>query len=106
MKKFYLNEIYCRLIRLIMYNEIAMASTSLDQALENLHRNIQQVVSLSDEECCRLTELFHLRKLEKRELWMKCGGICNEIAFVVKGAIRTYYTKNDTERTSQFFFRE
>jgi len=32
------------------------------------------------------------------------GDFCTDIAFIVKGCIRTYYTKNNQERTAQFFF--
>jgi CRP-like cAMP-binding protein len=69
-----------------------------------LKESISRFISLTDDECMDLCQLFYPATLKKKEHWKQCGDICTEIAFVVKGCIRTYYTKNDAERTGQFFF--
>ena len=69
-----------------------------------LRASIARFITLTDDECCQFADLFYPRKLEKKQHWIKHGDVCKEIAFVVKGCIRTYYTKNNAERTGQFFF--
>ena len=69
-----------------------------------LKASITQFIQVSDEECCNLATLFTPYRLAKKEHWMYQGDQCTDIAFIVKGCIRTYFTKNDQERTCQFFF--
>jgi CRP/FNR family transcriptional regulator, anaerobic regulatory protein len=69
-----------------------------------LKQSINRFITLSDTECCQLADLFHPLKLDKKEHWIQQGDMFTDIAFVVKGCFRTYFMKNDQERTSQFFF--
>jgi CRP/FNR family transcriptional regulator, anaerobic regulatory protein len=69
-----------------------------------LKASITQFIPLTDEECSAMASLFRPFRLNKKEHWMYDGDVCTDIAFIVKGCIRSYYTKNDQERTSQFFF--
>lgn len=75
-----------------------------DQANNMLRTSISQFITLTDEECCSISQSFRPYRLNKREHWMYEGDHCTDIAFIVKGCIRTYHTKNSQERTSQFFF--
>jgi CRP-like cAMP-binding protein len=78
--------------------------TSRDSAYKMLRENISRFIQLTDEECQDIAQLFHPLKLNKKEHWMQRGDVCNEIAFIAHGCIRTYYTKQQIDRTSQFFF--
>jgi CRP/FNR family transcriptional regulator, anaerobic regulatory protein len=69
-----------------------------------LKQSINRFITLSDQECTQLADLFNPLKLEKREQWILQGDMFTHIAFVVKGCIRTYFMKHEQERTSQFFF--
>jgi CRP/FNR family transcriptional regulator, anaerobic regulatory protein len=69
-----------------------------------LKLSINRFITLSDDECCQLADLFHPLKLDKKEPWIHHGDMFTDIVFVIKGCLRTYFVKNGQERTSQFFF--
>lgn len=77
---------------------------SRERAHEMLRENVSRFVPLTDEECCGIAQLFHPLKLGKKEHWMQRGDVCNEIAFIAEGCVRTYYPRKNIERTGQFFF--
>lgn len=85
-------------------NQLTYPLTSRDQSHEMLKASIDRFITLTDDECCQLAHLFYPLKLDKRETWIREGDMFTDIAFVVKGCFRTYFIKNDIERTSQFFF--
>jgi CRP/FNR family transcriptional regulator, anaerobic regulatory protein len=78
--------------------------TAREQANQLLLTSLTRFISLTDDECKNVVRLFQPLRLDKREHWFQAGTVCTEIAFVVSGCIRTCYTKNDVERTGQFFF--
>ncbi len=75
--------------------------TTADQQLK---ASISRFINLSEEECLQFAQLFYMREVKKKAYWFPSGTVCTEIAFIVKGCMRTYIEKNEVERTSQFFF--
>jgi CRP/FNR family transcriptional regulator, anaerobic regulatory protein len=71
---------------------------------EVLLKSMSRFIRLQPEEERMMLKLFFPRKLNKKEHWIMPGDHCREIAFIVSGCLRYYYSKNDVERTGQFFF--
>jgi CRP-like cAMP-binding protein len=78
--------------------------TSRAYANQLLKESITRFIALTDDECNTVLQHFYFHRLDKREHWLHFGDVCNKIVFVVKGCLRTYFVKNDVERTGQFFF--
>ncbi len=58
-----------------------------------------QLTPLTDSEFEALSKLAYTRKLKKGEILVNEGEVCNFYAFILDGAIRSYYIKRDIEYT-------
>lgn len=65
---------------------------------------LEQFVSLTNEEWNILREHLYIRKLKKRDLFVKESKVCNEIAFIFSGSFRFFYIKEGVEISSYFCF--
>ena len=70
----------------------------------SLLKYLNQHSSLSDEELNKLVELFRTKEISKGDFWIRQDELCNDIAFLVSGILRMYYTKDDEEITIEFNF--
>jgi CRP-like cAMP-binding protein len=75
-----------------------------EPALDMLKASVTRFISLTDEECKNLSQIFYPVHLKKREVWLTPGEHCTSIGFIVKGCVRSYYVKEQQENTAQFFF--
>jgi CRP/FNR family transcriptional regulator, anaerobic regulatory protein len=74
------------------------------EATNLLKASVSRVINLSDDEWEAILPYFFPYKLKKRESWFTPGSPCNEVAFLVRGCLRTYFVKDGDERSGQFFF--
>jgi len=65
---------------------------------------MDHMVSLEEAAWQVMAERLVFRTCKKREPFVKQGRICDEVAFVVKGATRFYYTVDGEEITTFFTF--
>ena len=66
---------------------------------QNLIQFIKQLVPFSDEEIQNIQHLFIEKNLKKGEFWVKEGEFNSDILFVNKGMLRSYFVKQEIEKT-------
>src|SRR5690554_2183079 len=72
---------------------------------EQLHKKINQVVNLNDEEFDFCKSLFIPKKLRKRQYLLQEGDVCKHTIFVEKGLLRSYINdEKGSEPILQFAF--
>ena len=72
---------------------------SLPDALSRLRQHLTQLAPLSDEDWQLLVPHLRLVTLSKHGVFAEQGRVADEVAFVLEGLFRQYYTKADEERT-------
>lgn len=55
-----------------------------------LKTNFEEKVTISDEEMKQLEYFFRSRLIKRKKDLLRIGDVCKELAFVVKGALRSY----------------
>jgi CRP-like cAMP-binding protein len=50
----------------------------------------------------RLSSVLRLKELQKKELLLRAGHVCQHIYFIQRGLLRCFYQKNDVEICSWF----
>jgi CRP-like cAMP-binding protein len=78
--------------------------TAPPEALLRLRQHIARFVALSDEDWDLLAPHVQLVTLKKHGLFAQEGRLAGEVAFVLEGMFRQFYTKDGDERTTYFFF--
>jgi hypothetical protein len=68
-------------------------------ALYNLFQNIHP---LPDAFWADLQSMVTEKDLPRKTLLLKQGTVCKEISIIIKGLVRAFYFKNDTDITSRF----
>ena len=66
---------------------------------QNLIQFIKQLVHFSDEEIQDIQHLFTEKNLKKGDFWVKEGEFNSDILFVNKGMLRSYFIKEEVEKT-------
>ncbi len=66
---------------------------------QNLIQFIKQLVPFTDEEIQDIQHLFVEKTLKKGEFWVKEGEFNSDILFVNKGMLRSYFVKEEVEKT-------
>ena len=79
---------------------------SLPEATLRLRQHITQFVPLSDEDWNLLVPHLRLAPLARHAVFAEQGRVAADVAFVLEGMFRQYYTKDGEERTSYFFFED
>ena len=79
---------------------------SLSESALRLRRHLSQFVSLSDEDWGLLVPHLRLVPLARHAVFAEQGRVAADVAFVLEGMFRQYYTKDGEERTSYFFFED
>ncbi len=80
-----------------------MNSPSSQQAARLRHQ-IEQFVDLSDTDWALLEPHLTIHSIKKHALFVQEGQSATEVAFVLEGMFRQFYTKDGDERTTYFFF--
>lgn len=65
---------------------------------------ISQLISLDDEEWLKILACVKVKQLKKHDRLLEPHEVCRHIAFVNRGAIRTFYNRDGEEITFFFFF--
>ena len=65
----------------------------------NLIQFIKNIVPFTDEEIQESGLLFSEKILKKGEFWVKKGELKSDVLFVNKGMLRSYFLKNEVEKT-------
>lgn len=73
-------------------------------AAEKLRQSIERFGKLSDRDWELLLPSIESRQLKKHDLFCQEGKRSFEVAFLVNGTFRQYYSKDGEERTTYFYF--
>jgi len=73
---------------------------------EKLNQFLIQNSHLSENEREEILKYFAILQLKKNEFWIKKNEICNSIAFVVSGILRTIHEMDEEETTMQFYYSD
>jgi CRP/FNR family transcriptional regulator, anaerobic regulatory protein len=65
---------------------------------------IDEIIGPSEEEKEALAKILNARILTTGEKFLSAGEVCNKIAFVEKGSVRTYYEKGEATICREFLF--
>jgi CRP-like cAMP-binding protein len=73
-------------------------------ALKQFRIAMAQFVVFTDEEWQAFIPQLKFTTLRKKEHFVTAGSVCRHFAFIVKGSVRYYYSKEGTELTGYFSF--
>ncbi len=76
----------------------------MEKALLSFRHLIQQFVKLSDEEWEMFVPHLKERTIKKNDFMLREGQQGKELAYVVQGTIRHFYTRDGEEKTTYFYF--
>jgi CRP-like cAMP-binding protein len=74
------------------------------EAALRLRQHIARFITLTDNDWNLLLPHLRLVQLKKHGLFAQEGRLGDEVAFVLEGMLRQFYTKDGEERTTYFFF--
>lgn len=67
--------------------------------MDPLRKLFQSLIPLSNEEYDALASMMYVRKYKKGEIIVNEGEVCHFFAFIMEGAVRSYFIKKDIEYT-------
>lgn len=67
---------------------------------------LKQIIPFANEEINVLSDLFQKKNLKKKTFLAKKGEYSKQIAFIVSGVLRAYYSNNKGEEYNKTFFTE
>ena len=71
---------------------------------QRLRHQIEQFVGLTDEDWALVEPHLTVSTLKKHQFFTQEGRVSTDVAFVIEGMFRQFYTKDGDERTTYFFF--
>ena len=71
--------------------------------INNFKNFIKQIATISDKEFDETVIFFQEQTLQKGDFFVKQGKVCRHIAFILKGALRTFYINDKGEETTSCF---
>jgi CRP-like cAMP-binding protein len=74
------------------------------EALHIFRTGIEQYVVFNEAEWIVFTQHLDFKILKKKKLFAEPGKVCNDIGFILTGAVRYYYIKDGEEITGYFSF--
>ncbi|RYF68474.1 MAG: Crp/Fnr family transcriptional regulator [Cytophagaceae bacterium] len=74
------------------------------QDLLTLRQQIERFTPLSDEEWAMLTPHLRVVTIQKHQLFAEEGKLADEVALVLEGSFRQFYTTDGEEKTTYFYF--
>lgn len=74
------------------------------EAINIFRQNIQRFVVFTDEDWNLIVPHFTEKKLKKNQLFAQEGKRAKDIAFVLEGNLRQFYSKDGEEKTTYFYF--
>lgn len=79
---------------------------SLPEATRRLRQHLTQLAPLTDEDWQLLVPHLRLVFVPKHGVFAEQGRVADEVAFVLDGLFRQYYTSDAEERTTCFYFED
>ncbi|KVV14031.1 Crp/Fnr family transcriptional regulator [Flavobacterium sp. TAB 87] len=77
----------------------------MENKLESIKNLISNYIKISEEEWISYSSNFYVKEIEKKEIVLRQGAICQEVIFVVNGLLRVFFVDNDgEEKTFHFSF--
>jgi len=76
----------------------------LPEAAIRLRKHIDAFTKMHDEDWQLLLPHLELKTIQKNHFFIREGKMEWQVAFVIDGALRQYYTKDGEEKTTYFFF--
>jgi CRP-like cAMP-binding protein len=64
---------------------------------------MSQLVDLTDDEKVIIEKAFTTQSISKGELWIQEGKVCDQVAYVVSGKMRHYYTDDNGNEVTCYF---
>lgn len=61
-------------------------------------------IALTNSELDLLEDYFEVKHLKKKEFLLETGKVCNQMAFIINGAIRYFYIKDGVDKTCEISF--
>ena len=71
--------------------------------MDKFKQFLKNIAPITDQEFADTVSLFTERNLQKGEYFVKQDKVCQHIAFIVKGTLRTFYINNKAEDTTSCF---
>ncbi len=72
--------------------------------LDAFRTQLRAFVEFTDEEWTLFARPLYLRRLKKREAFVRVESVCTEIGFIVTGSTRLYFLRDGLEISSYFCF--
>lgn len=69
-----------------------------------LRQHIERFTPLSDVEWAMLTPHLRIKTIQKHQFFAEEGKVANEVALVLEGSFRHFYTNDGEEKTTYFYF--
>ena len=68
-----------------------------------LTENISQIIALTTEEKATIEKFYGNLEISKGDLWVKNGKVCDQVAFLVSGKLRTFYMDESGNENTCYF---
>jgi CRP-like cAMP-binding protein len=70
--------------------------------LENIKKSIQSLVDFEEEDMMFFLSLFTYKKIKRNQYFLREGEICNQVAFINSGLIRSFFLIDGREQVDSF----
>jgi CRP-like cAMP-binding protein len=70
--------------------------------LENIKKSITSLVDFEEEDLMYFLSLFTFKKIKKDQYFLREGEICNQVAFINSGLIRSFFLIDGREQVDSF----
>ena len=70
--------------------------------LENIKKSITSLVDFEEEDLMYFLSLFTYKKIKKNQYFLREGEICNQVAFINSGLIRSFFLIDGREQVDSF----
>ena len=74
--------------------------------MDKFKRFLKNIAPISENEFATTITFFTEQHLNKGEFFIKQGKVCRNIAFILKGTLRSFYLNNKAEETTACFCTE
>ncbi len=74
--------------------------------MDKFKQFLKKISPITDKEFADTISYFKEQNLKKGDFFVKQNIVCKQIAFIVKGTLRTYYINNKAEETTSCFCTE
>ena len=69
-----------------------------------IKKSVYSLVNFTDDEWTLFQNSLSIRKITKKDFYIKKGEVCKDVSFITKGGFRSYYIIDGKEITSYFSF--